>query len=88
MIVQSSYQSHPGSAEPPEAKIVGINRTESSSYLELQVRIGDRDQSVSLPLDALEDRGLSGPAAAEALRGIQSALEELVRGLKGRQETG
>lgn len=46
--------------------------------LELLVNIEDRPRSILLTLDALQDHGLSGPAAVEALLGIQAAVESLV----------
>ena len=84
--------SRPGTSELPQAKIVNINRAQgrrpkSSPSLELQVNIEGRDHAVALSLDALEDHGLSGPAAAEELRGIRAALEELVQVLKSSPET-
>ena len=86
--VQTDYNINPGPAEPPKAKIMGINRrTGSTPCLELQVKIGDRDQNVLLELGALEGHGIGGPAAVEVLRSIQSTLKDLVRVLKRRSET-
>ena len=73
---------HPDPAEPPIAKIVGINRTGPSPSLELRVKIRDQDHDALLLLDALEDYGLSGPAAVEELRAIRVALVDLVQAVK------
>ena len=80
--VQTDYK-HQGPAEPAKAKIIKVNRNESqrpesTPSLELQVKIEDQDHDVWLSLDALEENGLSGPAAVEELRRIREALEELV----------
>ena len=64
-------------SELPIAEIVGITQTESSSSLELRVNIEGRDHLCALPLDAMEDFGLSGPAAADALSRIADALGQL-----------
>ena len=89
----TSDRIHPGPAEPPEARIVNINRAQgrrpkSSPSLELQVNIGDRDHAISLSLDALDSYGLSGPVAVEELRGIRIALEDLVQILKAAPGNG
>ncbi len=84
---QPNNYGKPSPTEPPVAKITRINRPPGSSpSLELQVSIGGLDHKVLLPLDALEDRGLSGPAAVEELRGIRAALEALAPLLKNGQE--
>ena len=93
MVDLTARTSRPSPSEPPLAKIVKVNRThgrrpESTPSLELQVNIEGRDHDVWLPLGALEENGLSGPAAAEELRGIRAALEELVQILKSDRETG
>ncbi len=62
-------------AAPPEAKITGIVATRGNTRaLELQVRIAGQDRKFLLALDALEDHGLTGPAAAEELREIRQTL--------------
>ncbi len=86
--VQTDYK-HQGPAEPAKAKIIKVNRNESqrpesTPSLELQVKIEDQDHDVWLSLDALEENGLSGPAAVEELRRIREALEELVLVMKSR----
>ena len=85
---QTSYGSQ-GPAEPAKAKIIKVNRNEgrqpeSTPSLELRVKIEDQDHDVLLPLGALEENGLSGPAAVEELRRIRTALEELVLVMKSR----
>ena len=86
--VQTHYERQ-GPAEPVKAKIIKVNRNEgrqpeSTPSLELQVKIEDQDHDVWLSLDALEENGLSGPAAVEELRRIREALEELVLVMKSR----
>ncbi len=84
--LQPTYDK-PGPAGPPVAKITRINRSPGSRpTLELQVNIGGQDCDIVLPLDALEDRGLSGPAAVEELRAIRAALEDLAHAVKNGQE--
>ena len=76
MSVQKTYQTHADPAEPPVAKIVKIlDEPGGQRALELQVNIGGQDQRVLLSLGALEDHGLSGPAAVEALRGVAQAVD-------------
>ena len=86
--VQTRYGGQ-GSAEPAKAKIIKVNRNEgripeSTPSLELRVKIEDQDHDVWLSLDALEEIGLSGPAAVEEIRLIRMALEELVLVMKSR----
>lgn len=61
----------------PIATIVGLNRSGSSPSLELRVNIEDRDHVCVLPLDALRDYEMSGPAAVDALSRIADALGAL-----------
>ena len=82
MSVQSKYDRQ-GPMEPPVAEIIQVNRPpDKTSILELRVNIEDRDQLVALPLGALEEFGLTGPAAVEELRAIRVALENLVRAVE------
>ena len=73
-VVQTEY---PNDSRRPIAKVVGISPTRSSPTLELQVNIEGRDHNILLPLDALQDHGVTGPAAVVELRGIRLALEAL-----------
>ena len=73
-VIQTKY---PNDSRRPIAKVVGISPTRSSPTLELQVNIEGRDHNILLPLDALQDHGVTGPAAVVELRGIRLALEAL-----------
>lgn len=65
----------PGASEPPIGEATGIVDSRGGTrYLELQVNIGGQPHKVWLSLGALQDQGVSGPAAAEELRGIREAL--------------
>ncbi len=84
---QSSYD-RPGSAKPYEPESIElVTATDGRSHLELQVKIEDRLRSVKLTLDALQDHGLSGPAAAEELRKIRKAAERIAAALERSPET-
>ncbi len=75
MIIKNGHRPKP--AELPRAKIINYNPASpgSSATLELQVNIEGQDHSILLPVDALNNHGLSGPAAVEELRGIREALD-------------
>jgi len=80
---QDSFQQYPDESPIPEAKVLRIIRgsPKESPALELQVKIGGRDRKILLRLDALEEFGLSGPAAVEELRKIRRSLDDLTGGL-------
>ena len=64
--------------EPYEPKSIAANKVSGSvRSLVLLVNIEGRDRKISLSIDALEEYGLSGPAAVEELREIRKALEGL-----------
>ena len=82
-VTQTKY---PNDSRQLTAKVVGISQSRisatgskdgKSQALELQVNIEGQDHAVLLALDALNDYGLSGPAAVKELRGIRLALESL-----------
>ena len=81
MAVQDHYSAIPAATEPPKAKIVRFNRNQSTPSLELQVNIEGRDHVFALPLDALQEYDVSGPAAVEELRQIRVTLERLAEKL-------
>ena len=76
--IQNSY-GKPDPVEPYVAKIVKLNLHPNNKIpnLELQVKIEGRDRTVSLPLYALQEFGIGGPAAVEELRGLRMALERI-----------
>ena len=82
-VIQTKY---PDDSRPLTAKVVGLSQSgisatgskdEKSQALELQVNIEGQDHDILLPLDALNDYGLLGPAAVAELRGIRQALQAL-----------
>ena len=84
-MVQNKY---PNDSRQLTAKVVKLSQSrisatgskdEKSQALELQVNIEGQDHDILLPLDALNDYGLLGPAAVAELRGIREALGDLVR---------
>ncbi|MDE0488553.1 MAG: hypothetical protein OXI07_05100 [Gammaproteobacteria bacterium] len=87
--IQNGYR--PGPAEPYTPHKIEEVRDKSGALksLVLQVKIEGRHHRVSLSTDVLRDFGLTGPAAAEELRGIRAALERLADLVEGRgRETG
>ena len=78
----------PDPVEPYKPHTIEENRVSGElRALVLRVNIAGRDRNVELTVGALQDHGLSGPAAVEVLRSIQSTLEDLVRALERRPET-
>ena len=77
-VVQTTYPNDSRPAKPLIATIIGEAETpDGRQALELQVSIEGQDRTVLLMLHALEDHGLSGPAAVAELRGIRKLLETL-----------
>lgn len=81
--VQDKY---PNDSRRLTAKVVRLSQSGISAPgskvgqtegLELQVNIEGQDHDILLPLDALNDYGLTGPAAVAELRGIREALVNL-----------
>ena len=83
--VQTDY-GPPDPAEPYKPHTIEENRVSGElRALVLRVNIAGRDRNVELTVGALQDHGLSGPAAVEELRGIRVALEDLASLLKNGQ---
>lgn len=68
----------PLAGELPEAEIIDeVDSRGGKRALVLKVKIEGQHRTFLLRLDALEGRGLLGPAAVEELRGIRIAVEAL-----------
>ena len=75
MTIKDGYR--PKTTELPKAEIINFNPSSPglSATLELRVSIEGQDHNILLPVDTLNDHGLSGPAAVESLRDIQKAIQ-------------
>lgn len=61
-------------AKYPEAKIIELTGTGSTTSLVLRVNIEGRDHDLRLRLSAIEGYGVTGPAAVAELRAIRKEI--------------
>ncbi|MCY4218762.1 MAG: hypothetical protein OXE56_05775 [Gammaproteobacteria bacterium] len=76
--VQTKYGRYPDPVEAPVATAVKLITRNEKPLLELQVNIEGQDRNILLPLDALNNLGLSGLVAAKEVALIRESLENLV----------
>ena len=74
-VTQTEYRDD---SRPLKAEIVEIiGQPDGRSHLVLLVNIEGQPRKVLLSLDALQDHGLTGPAAAKELRAIREQLSSI-----------